>query len=187
MLKWRVNQNVVSIHIRHTSLIISHKSILFCSLSHEFFLILLSNGSRCKAFSLFKYVVYLVFNDFNWTFPFAADLRQIIRQEMENNRNCNDKQRIRFLISDGIERVKRLDETLDMQGHWFNCNVYMVCLTSCNINPVVTYRINQRRAANIGGSCALAISAWFILLSPQKLLFFSNLPPIKPGSSLILV
>ncbi|KAL3334315.1 hypothetical protein AABB24_030843, partial [Solanum stoloniferum] len=46
-----------------------------------------------------------------------ADLRQIIRQEMENNRNCNDKQRIRFLISDGIERVKRLDETLDMQGH----------------------------------------------------------------------
>ncbi|KAK4718129.1 hypothetical protein R3W88_016467 [Solanum pinnatisectum] len=46
-----------------------------------------------------------------------ADLRQIIRQEMENNRNCNDKQRIRFLISDGIERVKHLDETLDMQGH----------------------------------------------------------------------
>lgn len=46
-----------------------------------------------------------------------GDLRQIIRQEMENNRNCNDKQRIRFLISDGLERVKRLDETLDMQGH----------------------------------------------------------------------
>ncbi|KAM3264209.1 putative protein isoform X1 [Capsicum chacoense] len=46
-----------------------------------------------------------------------ADLRQIIRREMENNRNCNDKQRIRFLISDGLERVKRLDETLDMQGH----------------------------------------------------------------------
>ncbi|XP_055831507.1 uncharacterized protein LOC129900539 isoform X2 [Solanum dulcamara] len=46
-----------------------------------------------------------------------ADLRQIIRQEMENNRNCNDKQRIRFLISDGLERVKRLNETLDMQGH----------------------------------------------------------------------
>ncbi|KAG5599333.1 hypothetical protein H5410_030703 [Solanum commersonii] len=68
-----------------------------------------------------------------------ADLRQIIRQEMENNRNCNDKQRIRFLISDGIER-----------------------LTSCNTNIVVTSRINQRRAANIGGSCTLAISAWFI-------------------------
>ncbi|KAM3264207.1 hypothetical protein P3L10_001201 [Capsicum annuum] len=45
-----------------------------------------------------------------------ADLRQIIRQEMENNRNCNDKQRIQFLISDGLERVKCLDETLDMQG-----------------------------------------------------------------------
>nr|XP_009778202.1 PREDICTED: uncharacterized protein LOC104227623 [Nicotiana sylvestris]XP_009778203.1 PREDICTED: uncharacterized protein LOC104227623 [Nicotiana sylvestris] len=46
-----------------------------------------------------------------------ADLRQIIRQEMENNKSCNDKQRIRFLISEGLERVKRLDETLDMQGH----------------------------------------------------------------------
>lgn len=50
-------------------------------------------------------------------FLFPGDLRQIIRQEMENNRNCNDKQRIRFLISEGLERVKRMDETLDMQGH----------------------------------------------------------------------
>ncbi|KAK4354345.1 hypothetical protein RND71_026539 [Anisodus tanguticus] len=46
-----------------------------------------------------------------------ADLRQIIRQEMENNRSCNEKQRVRYLISEGLERVKRLDETLDMQGH----------------------------------------------------------------------
>ncbi|CAK7349282.1 unnamed protein product [Dovyalis caffra] len=46
-----------------------------------------------------------------------ADLKQTIRQEMENSRNCNDKQRIRFLISEGLERLKRLDETLDMQGH----------------------------------------------------------------------
>lgn len=45
------------------------------------------------------------------------ELRQIIRQEIENNRTCNDRQRIRFLISDGLERLKRLDETLDMQGH----------------------------------------------------------------------
>ncbi|KAI5668886.1 hypothetical protein M9H77_18739 [Catharanthus roseus] len=45
-----------------------------------------------------------------------AELRHIIRQEMENNRNCSDKQKIRFLISDGLERLKRLDETLDMQG-----------------------------------------------------------------------
>ncbi|KAG5232201.1 LYR MOTIF-CONTAINING PROTEIN 2 [Salix viminalis] len=46
-----------------------------------------------------------------------ADLKQTIRQEMENNRDCNDKQRIRFLISEGLERLKRLDEMLDMQGH----------------------------------------------------------------------
>ncbi|CAI0435483.1 unnamed protein product [Linum tenue] len=44
------------------------------------------------------------------------ELKQTIRQEMENNRNCNDRQTIRFLMSDGLERLKRLDETLDMQG-----------------------------------------------------------------------
>lgn len=44
------------------------------------------------------------------------ELRQFIRQEMEDNRSCKDKQRIRFLISEGLERLKRLDETLDMQG-----------------------------------------------------------------------
>lgn len=48
----------------------------------------------------------------------TAELRQTIRQEMEKNRNCNDKQRIRFLISEGLERLKGLDEMLDMQGHW---------------------------------------------------------------------
>lgn len=47
----------------------------------------------------------------------AAELSKTIRQEMENNRNCNDKQRIRYLVSDGLERLKRLDEMLDMQGH----------------------------------------------------------------------
>ncbi|KAL8116655.1 hypothetical protein AgCh_022994 [Apium graveolens] len=46
-----------------------------------------------------------------------AELRNIIRQEFESQRNCNDKQRVRFLISDGLERLKRLDEMLDMQGH----------------------------------------------------------------------
>ncbi|KAL2318902.1 hypothetical protein Fmac_032778 [Flemingia macrophylla] len=46
-----------------------------------------------------------------------GELRQTIRQEIENNRNCNDKQRIRYLISEGLERLKRLDEMLDMQGH----------------------------------------------------------------------
>ncbi|CAN1315194.1 LYR motif-containing protein 2 [Linum perenne] len=44
------------------------------------------------------------------------ELKQTVRQEMENNRNCNDRQRIRFLMSDGLERLKRLDELLDMQG-----------------------------------------------------------------------
>lgn len=40
-----------------------------------------------------------------------------MRQEMENNRSCNDRQKVRFLVSEGIERLKRLDEMLDMQGH----------------------------------------------------------------------
>lgn len=47
----------------------------------------------------------------------TAELRQTIRQEVENNRNCTDKQRIRYLVGDGLERLKRLDEMLDMQGH----------------------------------------------------------------------
>ncbi|KAK4794429.1 hypothetical protein SAY86_012423 [Trapa natans] len=46
-----------------------------------------------------------------------AELRKAIRQEVETNRDCRDRQRIRFLISDGLERVKNLDEMLDMQGH----------------------------------------------------------------------
>lgn len=47
----------------------------------------------------------------------TAELRQTIRQEMVNNRDCDDKQRIRFLISEGLERLKGLKEMLDMQGH----------------------------------------------------------------------
>ncbi|XP_010266906.1 PREDICTED: uncharacterized protein LOC104604308 [Nelumbo nucifera] len=46
-----------------------------------------------------------------------AELMQTIRQEMENNRHCDDKQKIRYLISEGMERLKGLDEMLDMQGH----------------------------------------------------------------------
>ncbi|GJV28662.1 LYR family of Fe/S cluster biogenesis protein [Tanacetum coccineum] len=46
-----------------------------------------------------------------------GELMQTIRQEMENNRDCNDRQRIRYLICEGMERLKNLDETLDMQGH----------------------------------------------------------------------
>lgn len=48
----------------------------------------------------------------------AAELQQTIRQEIENNRDCQDKQKIRFFISEGKEKVKRLDEMLDMQGLW---------------------------------------------------------------------
>ncbi|XVE69671.1 hypothetical protein DITRI_Ditri10aG0009700 [Diplodiscus trichospermus] len=46
-----------------------------------------------------------------------AELKQVIRQEMESNRDCKDKQRIRFLISEGTDRLKGLTEMLDMQGH----------------------------------------------------------------------
>ncbi|XP_010536439.1 PREDICTED: uncharacterized protein LOC104811443 [Tarenaya hassleriana] len=46
-----------------------------------------------------------------------ADLKQTIREEMEKNRGCDDKQKIRYLISEGLERVKGLDEMLDLQGH----------------------------------------------------------------------
>ncbi|KAM1012260.1 hypothetical protein ACFX13_043141 [Malus domestica] len=46
-----------------------------------------------------------------------GELRSMIRQELENNRHCNDRQRTRFLLSEGLERLKCLDEMLDMQGH----------------------------------------------------------------------
>ncbi|CAN1857173.1 hypothetical protein LINPERHAP1_LOCUS42385 [Linum perenne] len=46
----------------------------------------------------------------------TLELKQTVRQEMVNNRNCNDRQRIRFLMSDGLDRLKHLDELLDMQG-----------------------------------------------------------------------
>ncbi|PRQ27281.1 putative complex 1 LYR protein [Rosa chinensis] len=46
-----------------------------------------------------------------------GELRTTIRQEMENSRDCNDRQKIRYLLSEGLERLKRLDEMLDMQGH----------------------------------------------------------------------
>lgn len=48
---------------------------------------------------------------------FLGELMQTVRQEMEKNKDCNDKQKIRYLISEGMERLKGLDEMLDMQGH----------------------------------------------------------------------
>ncbi|KAK8944509.1 hypothetical protein KSP39_PZI008393 [Platanthera zijinensis] len=46
----------------------------------------------------------------------ADELWMTMRLEMENNRNCDDKQKIGFLISEGLQRLKVLDEMLDMQG-----------------------------------------------------------------------
>ncbi|KAL6982650.1 hypothetical protein U1Q18_016037 [Sarracenia purpurea var. burkii] len=46
-----------------------------------------------------------------------VELTHTIRQEMENNRNCGDRQRIRFLLSEGLGKLKGLNEMLDMQGH----------------------------------------------------------------------
>ncbi|PSS19844.1 Chaperonin like [Actinidia chinensis var. chinensis] len=54
---------------------------------------------------------------FAWIATETAELTQMIRQEVESNRNCNDRQMIRFLISQGREKLKGLDEMLDMQGH----------------------------------------------------------------------
>ncbi|TQE07542.1 hypothetical protein C1H46_006862 [Malus baccata] len=53
----------------------------------------------------------------DFTFIPVGELRSMIRQELENNRHCSDRQRTRFLLSEGLERLKRLDEMLDMQGH----------------------------------------------------------------------
>ncbi|XP_068664354.1 uncharacterized protein [Aristolochia californica] len=44
-----------------------------------------------------------------------GELKCTIREEMDKNRNCNDPQRIRFLVSEGLRRLKKLEEMLDMQ------------------------------------------------------------------------
>lgn len=45
------------------------------------------------------------------------ELRQTARAEFEKYRHCDDKQKIRFLISEGKQRLKGLDELLDMTGN----------------------------------------------------------------------
>jgi len=45
------------------------------------------------------------------------ELRQTTRAEFEKYRHCDDTQKIRFLISEGKQRLKGLDELLDMTGH----------------------------------------------------------------------
>lgn len=37
--------------------------------------------------------------------------------DMEKNNECKDKQNIRYLISEELERIIQLNEILDMQGH----------------------------------------------------------------------
>jgi hypothetical protein len=44
------------------------------------------------------------------------ELRKTVRAEIEKNRHCDDKAKIRFLISEGLQRLKGLDEMLDMTG-----------------------------------------------------------------------
>ena len=48
---------------------------------------------------------------------YPDELRQTVRAEIEKNRHCDDKQKIRFLISEGLQRLKGLDEMLDMTGN----------------------------------------------------------------------
>ncbi|GLJ31281.1 hypothetical protein SUGI_0627530 [Cryptomeria japonica] len=45
------------------------------------------------------------------------ELRQTIREEMEKNKYCEDKSKIRFLLSEGLQRLKELNDMLDIQGH----------------------------------------------------------------------
>lgn len=58
-------------------------------------------------------IIYLVYSCRQ---SFADELRQTVREEMEKNRVCSDKQKLRFLISEGMRRLKELQEMLDMAG-----------------------------------------------------------------------
>jgi hypothetical protein len=46
-----------------------------------------------------------------------GDLEQTIRSEMERNRYEKNQQTIRFLISDGLQRLKQLNVMLGIQGY----------------------------------------------------------------------
>ncbi|WOL05958.1 hypothetical protein Cni_G14689 [Canna indica] len=58
-----------------------------------------------------------MFEEFEELMIPADELRQTIRQEIEKNRDCDEKQKIRFLLSEGMQKLKGLDEMLDMMGH----------------------------------------------------------------------
>jgi hypothetical protein len=47
----------------------------------------------------------------------AGDLRQTIRSEFEQHRFEKSQQTIRFLISDGLQKLKQLNTMLGIQGH----------------------------------------------------------------------
>lgn len=46
-----------------------------------------------------------------------AELQHTMREEMERNRNTQEPHAIRFLISEGTQRLKELGAMLDNQGH----------------------------------------------------------------------
>ncbi|KAH7281234.1 hypothetical protein KP509_36G036500 [Ceratopteris richardii] len=46
-----------------------------------------------------------------------GELEHTIREEMERNRSVKDLSSIRFLISEGMQRLKELNAMLDNQGY----------------------------------------------------------------------
>uniref|UniRef100_A0A803LIT7 Complex 1 LYR protein domain-containing protein n=1 Tax=Chenopodium quinoa TaxID=63459 RepID=A0A803LIT7_CHEQI len=80
-----------------------------------YFMVLIFGGSCHLTSNLVPFLVK-VLKEIMVVLAIAVELQQTIRQEIEKNRDCQDKQKIRFLLSEGKERVKRLDEMLDMQG-----------------------------------------------------------------------
>ena len=47
----------------------------------------------------------------------AEDLERSIREEFEQHRFERNSQTIRFLLSDGLQRLKQLNTLLGIQGH----------------------------------------------------------------------
>lgn len=47
----------------------------------------------------------------------AEDLEKTIREEFEQHRFEGNAQTIRFLLSDGLQRLKQLNTMLGIQGH----------------------------------------------------------------------
>ncbi|KAG6552087.1 hypothetical protein Mapa_006396 [Marchantia paleacea] len=50
--------------------------------------------------------------------PACRELQQVVREEMERNRQVKDPQHIRFLLGEGSQRLKELNSMLGIQGHY---------------------------------------------------------------------